>query len=473
MTSRSRAAAANANASASAPRGPGGGGGGGVLATGGALLDAHSAREKRTDSLNQGVFILRRAPAQPKRFTARKSFKPLVPDETVEGLEARWDAYERSWASTDAHVSRVLADANRGAFEKLEAFVRGDFAERVALRDANGGALPQSVAQRVPVGLVLAGGVNSDDHEETFTKLTRHLRAAGCHAALLRSRDLKARAASGGGSGGGGGSVGGGAVGATTIAGGGGGGGGGGGLGVATRCILTQLQAATRGGGTAGNLRISGRSVRDLKRWYQEVTIEEFNDAPRGGGGLGGDRDGDRGGDRGGNENVNVNGDGDGDATAERSYALRARPADAAIPSDPALAAARVIRGPPKPIVVVIEDTEGFDGRVLSDLLLALSDGGDALPVHVLLGVATSAATMHGMIPAAVAAKLAVRSFHLWSPKSIMAAVQERVLLDPARRVLSRSGPHTTASAWWTSILEDFLSRRFSELTPRFQSPTL
>ena len=82
-------------------------------------------------------------------------------------------------------------------------------------------------------------------------------------------------------------------------------------------------------------------------------------------------------------------------------------------------------------MVVIVEDTESFDNRVLSDLLLALSDAGDALPVCVLLGVATSASIMHGIIPAAVAARLRVESFRLWSPRAIMTAVQERVLLDP------------------------------------------
>ena len=84
-------------------------------------------------------------------------------------------------------------------------------------------------------------------------------------------------------------------------------------------------------------------------------------------------------------------------------------------------------------MVIVVEDTEGFDNRVLADLLLALSDAGDVLPVCVLLGVATSTAMMHGMIPAAVAARLRPESFRLWSPRSIMTAVQERVLLDPGR----------------------------------------
>ena len=149
------------------------------------------------DSLSQGVFILRKAPTVTKRVTARKSFFPLVPDETHEGMERRRDAYRACWAAADAHVSRVLAEANAEAFEKLEAFVKARFAERAEMRRANGGVVPQHAAQLIPVGLVLAGGVNSDDHEETFTKLTHHLRETGCHTALLRSRDLRARGAGG------------------------------------------------------------------------------------------------------------------------------------------------------------------------------------------------------------------------------------------------------------------------------------
>jgi hypothetical protein len=152
-------------------------------------------REDFADSLSQGVFVMRKAPSVPKRSTARKAFVPLVPDETHEGMESRRDAYRASWAATDAHISRVLAEANADAFEKLERFVTSRFAEREATRRANGGAVPPHVAQQIPVGLVLAGGVNSDDHEETFEKLTRHLRERGCHTAILRSRDLRARAA--------------------------------------------------------------------------------------------------------------------------------------------------------------------------------------------------------------------------------------------------------------------------------------
>ena len=40
------------------------------------------------------------------------------------------------------------------------------------------------------------------------------------------------------------------------------------------------------------------------------------------------------------------------------------------------------------------------------------------------------------------------------------------------RCVLSHTGPHTTALAWWTPILKGF-ARRISPPTPRFQSPAL
>ena len=408
----------------------------------------------KTDELSRGVFLMRKAPA-PRRFTARKSFKPVVPDETVEGMERRHEAYVSCWRAADAHVSAVLADANADAFRKLEAFVVHQFATRTAMRDANGGKTPQHLAQQIPAGLVLAGGVNSDDHEETFTKLTRHLRAKGCHTALLRSRDLKARGAGANSAFDADGTLAPAVARAMSLV--ANGGGGGGGLGVAVRCILTQMQAGTRGVGEDLNgkgQRTSGRSVRHLRRWYQSVTAEgdaAGTNNTAGGGGSKAEVRGD--------ENTAVGTDADSGKENDESRA----PIDAAAAAAPAARALRertvavigaaatlgtsrpgvmnaesietperpVTLLPRRPVVVIVEDTESFDNRVLSDLLLALSDAGDTLPVCVLLGVATSASMMHGIIPAAVAARLRVESFSLWSPKAIMTAVQENVLLDP------------------------------------------
>lgn len=44
--------------------------------------------------------------------------------------------------------------------------------------------------QRVPTGLVLAGGVNSADHCHTFPRLAAFLRQHGCYAALLHPHSL-------------------------------------------------------------------------------------------------------------------------------------------------------------------------------------------------------------------------------------------------------------------------------------------
>ena len=404
--------------------------------TGGWTSSDPRGAEAFADSVSQGVFVLRKAPAASKRVNARKSFFPLVPDEMNEGMEARRDAYLRCWRDTDAHIAGVLREANQDAFEKLQGFVRGGFERRQALVAANHGTIPQHAAQRIPVGLVLAGGVNSDDHEETFSKLTSHLRRVGCHTALLRSRDLKAR---GGGAaaaaaavaaadaregGGGGGED---ATGAAAYVGGAPGGSAGGGLGVAVRRILEQLRAGAGRdvAGVSAHLRVSGRSVRHLKRWYREVT-EPFSGVRHSAAApkireQGSDPD----------ANLAVANRADSDATpnapAERDDAPAAQTRAAAAPG------ARRARLPPAPVAIVVEDTEGFDARVLGDLLLALSDASDEMPVTVLLGVATSANMVHGMLPASTAARLDARVFKLYSPQKVMAAVQTRVLMDPAR----------------------------------------
>ena len=420
------------------------------------------------DSVSQGVFVLRKAPALSKRPAARKSFVPLVSDETIDGMEARRDAYLQSWRQTDDDIQAVLADANRDAFEKLTSFVMDGFVQRQQLVTGNGGArLPQHSAQRIPVGLVLAGGVNSDDHEETFSKLTQHLRGVGCHTALLRSRDLKAR----------GGSLAANALAAATAADEDGGGGGGdasnsrnsektavsvslcssgaagGGLGVAVRRILEQLQhqAARRGvAASKTQTRVSGRSVRHLRRWYVDVTEKSSAE-------ISGDddlpvdvnaqsTDGNMAGEEIGDDALHE----DEEAVGGASGLTRKSPVGAAKQETPTrfgkspmadkttTTATRKVslcekKLPPAPVVIVLEDTEGFDSAILRDLLLALSDAGDEIPVCVLLGLATSAQMVHSMLPAAVAARLNARAFKLYSPKSVMAAVQSRALMDPCR----------------------------------------
>ncbi len=65
--------------------------------------------------------------------------------------------------------------------------------------------LPPHFAESLPTGLILAGGVNADDHEETFASLAKFLAKSDFHCALLQSKDVKTRKSGfGGGIGGGG-----------------------------------------------------------------------------------------------------------------------------------------------------------------------------------------------------------------------------------------------------------------------------
>ena len=75
----------------------------------------------KTDELSRGVFLMRKAPA-PRRFTARKSFKPVVPDETVEGMERRHEAYVSCWRAADAQTTLGALDQPLDGADEAEPF---------------------------------------------------------------------------------------------------------------------------------------------------------------------------------------------------------------------------------------------------------------------------------------------------------------------------------------------------------------
>ena len=199
---------------------------------------------------------------------------------------------------------------------------------------------------------------------------------------------------------------------------------------MAVRRILEQLRAGAGPAGAAGGatrLRVSGRSVRHLKRWYKEVTepltgerTTEQHGTTRNNTSVAAPETPERGSDDENDlRNVSKLRSSDRPATRDESRDVRRDDANQKLP--------------PAPVAIVVEDTEGFDARVLGDLLLALSDAADTLPVCVLLGVATSANMVHALLPAATAARLDARAFKLYAPKDVMAAVTARVLMDPAR----------------------------------------
>ena len=189
------------------------------------------------DGLKSGVFVLKsaRGASRGDDATRLNAFEPTLRDETRRARERRAAACARAWEALDGHCQRVADEANAEAFARVRRFVRERGARSVEDAETREGK-NEAGDRRVPVGVVLAGGVNSDDHEETFAALTKSLRKSGdAHVALLRSRDLKARAGVGTG-----------------------------GLGVAFGVIMRQLD---RTGGHWG-----GKSMRALRRWHEETS---------------------------------------------------------------------------------------------------------------------------------------------------------------------------------------------------------
>ena len=92
-----------------------------------------------------------------------------------------------------------------------------------------------------------------------------------------------------------------------------------------------------------------------------------------------------------------------------------------------------MIQGRNCPVVIVVEDTESFDVRVLDSFIRSVSEFVSSVPVVVLLGLATSVSSLQGMLPAATASLMNAQAFQLWAPGQMMEAVQERVLLSPER----------------------------------------
>ena len=371
-----------------------------------------------TDSIKSGVFISKRARERAPSETeaseteGRPMFEPIFRDESEKSRAARSRAYERAWGALDAHCQQVVDEANADAFEKVSRFVEethDGYLERTTRE-----ATTSYADERVPVGVVLAGGVNSDDHEETFAALTKSLRKTGrAHCALLRSRDLKARAGVGAG-----------------------------GMGVAFGVIMRQLDRS----GTHW----SGKSMRALARWHKETTAAKTEQLGNGGDAFAAASPGP----------LTVwNGSHAMDEDPSMCAALevpkkRGRNGDDSVAASPATRRSRrrareesqareksgedswdypVIQGRNCPIVLVVEDTESFDARVLDSLLRSVSEFATSVPVVVLLGLATSVGSLQGMLPAATAALLNARAFQLWAPGKMMEAVQERVLLSAER----------------------------------------
>ena len=86
-----------------------------------------------------------------------------------------------------ARLKETLEGADAPVFQALLSFAQQSHQAPSAASAAATAAFPDYAGcQRLPTGLVLAGGVNSADHCHTFPNLAAYLRSQGCYMALLQ-----------------------------------------------------------------------------------------------------------------------------------------------------------------------------------------------------------------------------------------------------------------------------------------------
>ena len=84
----------------------------------------------------------------------------------------------------------------------------------------------------------------------------------------------------------------------------------------------------------------------------------------------------------------------------------------------------------PKPMVVVLEDTENFHPQLLQDLSLLLAEHRHELPIHLMLGLDTNATAIHQMLGYSGTVRLSTRVFQLPSAEERMEAFLEDVVMS-------------------------------------------
>ncbi|KAM7308761.1 origin recognition complex subunit 3 [Ixodes scapularis] len=84
------------------------------------------------------------------------------------------------------------------------------------------------------------------------------------------------------------------------------------------------------------------------------------------------------------------------------------------------------------PIVVILEDLEGFKPTVLQDFILICSNYIDRLPLVLILGVSTTVNTVHRLVPQRASSCLAIETFTSIPVTEYLSQVFEKVLLDPS-----------------------------------------
>jgi len=279
--------------------------------------------------------------------------------------------------------------------------------------------LPPHFAETLPCGLVLAGGVNADDHEETFQALAKFLAKADFHCALLQSKDVRRK--SRGGVGGVGGSF------ASSAA----------SRGILGECVsivarqlasrnsqvggvalddflnLNQSSSINNGNGANNNINSNGgvNTVRHIASWYESTLVgsSEYD-----------------------NENAQHHHNHHQQQQQQQQQEQQNKNALAYSLRRERIEMLPQILGRPRPVVVLVSDVEGFQGSpALSDLLSSFASFHRDVPFILLLGIATNTSALQRSIPSETASKLRPKVFKLFAPGDASREIREKVFLDP------------------------------------------
>ena len=114
-------------------------------------------------------------------------------------------------------------------------------------------------------------------------------------------------------------------------------------------------------------------------------------------------------------------------------------------------------KSPRPPLVVIVEDFEGFGAAVMQDFILNLSEyhRRGALPFVLVLGVATTAAVVHRALPHPVSKLLSIEKFSGQKSTELLTRLVEDVALDPwSEGVSFRLGGLLTLTLRITPLLQ-------------------
>lgn len=84
------------------------------------------------------------------------------------------------------------------------------------------------------------------------------------------------------------------------------------------------------------------------------------------------------------------------------------------------------------PLVVILEDLEGFKVSALEDFILICSNYLEKLPIIFIFGVSTTVMAIHNMIPQSASSCLAIETFFSMPVTEYLSQVFEKVLLEPS-----------------------------------------